>query len=607
MDIFYKVIALLGGLSMFLYGMRMMGDGLKSSSGGAMKAALAKVTNRPVIGFLFGMLVTCMIQSSTATIVLTVGLVGAGFLTFRQSVGIVLGANVGTAITAQIIRLMDLNAGATSFLYFFKADNLAPMALLIGMICIMFIKGDRATTVGSIATGFGILFMGLIYMGSAVSGMGDGLSNLLTAFEDNYLLGFLAGVLVTGIIQSSSAVVGILQSLASTRGLNFCGVFAVIIGVNIGDCLTTFLVSRIGARPEQIRTAMVHVIYNIIAATLLVVSLTLLRLTGILSNDFWYMQLNSGGVANVHGAFRLIPAVILLPFSGILASLAERVVPDKAQEEVEDLELEESVRELDMHLISNPVLALDQSGELILHMGKTAMHNYDSCIQQLYDYEDARFSRMEKREDLLDHMADASNRYVVDVSPYINMERDTLRQSFQIKALTCYERIGDHAINIAKDLAGLKAQKGKFSEMALADIEVLATAVRNILELAEKAVTTQEYADAIKIEPLEEVVDALTEALRSRHIQRMTRGDCDIYSGIQYDNILSNMERIADQCSDLGLAVMVLTRSSILGQEHQYIHDVHRDLGKNYQVLYRQEYDRYFGILEKNDRMKEEA
>jgi phosphate:Na+ symporter len=274
------------------------------------------------MGFLLGMLVACIIQSSTATIVITVGLVGAGFLTFHQSVGIVLGANVGTAITAQIIRLMDVSSGMDSPLYFFKADNLAPLALVIGIVCIMFLKSGSYKTVGSVACGFGILFMGLIYMSASVSTMGDSLGHLLTAFEDNYLLGFLAGVLVTGIIQSSSAVVGILQSLASTVGLNFCGVFAVIIGVNIGDCLTTFLVSRIGARPEQIRTAMVHVIYNIIAATLLIVSLTLLRLTGILSNDFWYMQLNSGGVANVHGAFRLIPAVILLPFSGILASLA---------------------------------------------------------------------------------------------------------------------------------------------------------------------------------------------------------------------------------------------------------------------------------------------
>ena len=598
MDIFYKVIALLGGLSMFLYGMRMMGDGLKSSSGGAMKAALAKVTNSPAIGFIFGMLVTCMIQSSTATIVLTVGLVGAGFLTFRQSVGIVLGANVGTAITAQIIRLMDLNAGATSFLYFFKADNLAPMALLIGMICIMFIKGDKANTVGSIATGFGILFMGLIYMGSAVSDMGDGLSTLLTAFEDNYVLQFLAGVVVTGIIQSSSAVVGILQSLASTVGLNFCGVFAVIIGVNIGDCLTTFLVSRIGARPEQIRTALVHVIYNVFAATMIIVTLTALRLSGVLGDDFWYMQLNSGGVANVHGVFRLVPAVILLPFSGFFATMAERFVPDAPVEEIEDMEL----KELDRHLIDNPRLALDQSEDLILHMGETAVHNYDSCIQQIYDYEEARYSRMEKREDLLDRMADAANRYVVDVSPHITLERDHLRQSFQIKVLTCFERIGDHAINIASDMAALKKQKGAFSEMALADVEVLATAVRNILEQAGEAVATQDYTLARKIEPLEEVIDALTEQLRSRHIQRMTKGDCDVYSGIQYDNILSNLERIADQCSDLALGVMAMTRNSIFGQEHQYIHDLHQSAGESYQTIYRQEYDRYFGTLEKNDR-----
>ena len=240
---------------MFLYGMRVMGDGLKSSSGGVMKEALSRVTNNPALGFLFGMLVTCMIQSSTATIVLTVGLVGAGLLSFRQSIGIVLGANVGTAITAQIIRLMDLSAGSGSILYFFKADNLAPLALTIGMVCIMFLKSDKAKKAGGILSGFGILFMGLIYMSASVSTMGDSLGHLLTAFEDNYFLGFLSGIVVTGIIQSSSAVVGILQSMASSMGVRFCGVFAVILGVNIGDCLTTFIVSRIGAKPEQIRTA----------------------------------------------------------------------------------------------------------------------------------------------------------------------------------------------------------------------------------------------------------------------------------------------------------------------------------------------------------------
>ena len=384
-------------------------------------------------------------------------------------------------------------------------------------------------------------------------------------------------------------------------GLNFCGVFAVIIGVNIGDCITTFIVSRIGARPEQIRTALVHVIYNVFAAALIIIVLTVLRATGILNDNIWYMQLNSGGVANVHGIFRLVPALALLPFSGFYATLAEKMVPDKPAEVDEDQELEEHLKELDMHLVTNPALALDQSGELIQHMGQTAIHNYEACIQQLFGFDEDRQKRMEKREDLLDHMADAANRYVVDLSPYITLEKDTLRQSYQIKALTCYERIGDHAINIANNVSSLKERGGTFSDKALADVDILARAVRDILQQAEQAVAGQDYNKARLIEPLEEVIDSLTETLRSRHIKRMTKGECDVYSGIQYDNILSNMERISDQCSDLALAVMALTRSNIFGQEHQYIHDVHRSNSKRYQNAYQQEYDRYFGELQKTD------
>ena len=255
MVIFYRIVAMLGGLAMFLYGMRIMGDGLKSSSGGAMKTALAKVTSKPFLGFLLGTLVTCVIQSSTACIVLTVGLVGAGFLTFRQSIGIVLGANVGTAITAQVIRLMDLNSAEDSILYFFKADNLAPLSLVIGICLIMFSKRGSHKNMGNIACGFGVLFMGLIYMSGAVSNFSDSLSGLLTSFENNYFLQFASGVGVTAIIQSSSAVVGIIQSIASSLGVTFNDIFAVIIGVNIGDCITTYIVSRIGANPDQKRAA----------------------------------------------------------------------------------------------------------------------------------------------------------------------------------------------------------------------------------------------------------------------------------------------------------------------------------------------------------------
>ena len=335
MELFYRVVALLGGLALFLYGMRLMGDGLKSSSGGAMRAALAKLTDKPIKAFILGLFVTCMIQSSTATIVLTVGLVGAEFITFRQSIGIVLGANVGTAITAQIIRLMDVNASSDSILYFFKSDNLAPLALVIGIILIMFVKGSQKKNAGTICVGFGILFSGLMNMSAAVSTMQDELQGFIVSFQGSYILGFFAGIITTGIIQSSSAVVGILQSIASSMGLQLCGIVAVIIGVNIGDCLTTYLVCRIGANTSQIRTCMVHIIYNIFAAILIIVALIVLRTTGILNDDIWYMTLNSGGVANVHGLFRLAPAVLSLPFVGFFATLAEKIVPEKKEEEEE--------------------------------------------------------------------------------------------------------------------------------------------------------------------------------------------------------------------------------------------------------------------------------
>ena len=597
MDIFYKIIALLGGLAMFLYGMRVMGDGLKSSSGPVMKDALSKVTNNPALGFLFGMLVTCMIQSSTATIVLTVGLVGAGLLTFRQSIGIVLGANVGTAITAQIIRLMDLSAGSGSILYFFKADNLAPLALAIGMVCIMFLKSDRAKKAGGILSGFGILFMGLIYMSASVSTMGESLGHLLTAFEDNYFLGFLSGIVVTGIIQSSSAVVGILQSMASSVGVRFCGVFAVILGVNIGDCLTTFLVSRIGAKPEQIRTALVHVIYNVFAATLITILLAALRLTGVLGDNIWYATLNSGGVANVHGIFRLLPAVCLLPLTGVFAAIAEKLVPD-APKDAEDEEIEDALRDLDYHLINSPSIALGQAAHLISHMGAVALHNYDAVLQQIEDYDEARAERIEHREDMLDRMADAANRYVVDISPYISEEADSRSQDFQIKALTCFERMGDHAVNITDDLKALRENGGTFSPHAEQELHVALDAVGEILGITYDAYRRNDLYAATHVEPLEEVIDELIQTMRANHIYRMTHGLCQIYSGLQYENILSNLERLSDQCSDLAVFMLSHANPALIGQEHQYIHDLHRSHGTEYQTLFQSNFAKYFGQLE---------
>lgn len=584
---------------MFLYGMRLMGDGLKSSSGGALRSALAKITDKPIKAFILGLFVTCLIQSSTATIVLTVGLVGAEFITFRQSIGIVLGANVGTAITAQIIRLMDVQAEMGSPLYFFKSDNLAPLAMIIGIILIMFIKGGQSNSAGTVCIGFGILFSGLMNMSAAVSTMSGALSKVLTAFQDNYILGFISGVLVTGIIQSSSAVIGILQSIASSVGVTLGGIVAIIIGVNIGDCLTTFLVCRIGAKPEQIRTTLVHIIYNVFAAVLITVALIVLRTTGVISDELWTETLRSGGVANVHGLFRLIPAVVALPFVGFFASIAEKLAPDKHDEEdEEDRAIEDSLSKLDMHLIQNPALALNESEMLIGQMCDLSMHNYTAAIQQLFEFEPKREDRIKKREDMLDRMADAANQYIVAISPYITMDHDKKTQNFQLKALVCFERIGDLALNIIESLAALRAANKNFSGTALKELEVAMNAVSEILDMTATAYNENDYKLAKKIEPLEEVIDEIVEDLQVRHVTRMTENRCDIFNGTYFQNILLNLERVSDQCSDIAVYLLAKKDDSIIGHEHQYLHNLHHSNNKTYRDAFKEYYAKYFDQLE---------
>nr|MCR5134298.1 Na/Pi symporter [Clostridiales bacterium] len=470
------------------------------------------------------------------------------------------------------------------------------LALVIGIILVMFLKTDRFKVAGNTLVGFGILFMGLIFMSDAVSGMGERLTNMLIAFEDNYILGFLSGVIVTGIIQSSSAVVGILQSLASSVGVEFCGVFAIIIGVNIGDCLTTYLVCRLGAKPEQIRTCMVHIIYNVFAAALIIAVLVIGHGTGLISDEIWNMPLKAGGVANVHGLFRLVPAVLLLPFSGLFANIAEKIVKDAPVNE-EDLIVEENLRKLDMRLVTNPAIALDQSEALIANMAEVALHNYDACRQQLFEFEPKREDRIQEREEMLDRMADAANRYIIAISPHVKLEKDNRTQNYQLKALVCFERIGDLAVNITGNIRNLREAKREFSPMAQQEMKIMLDAIRDILEMTAKAHINDDTSMAFQIEPMEEVIDAMVADLRGRHIYRMTHDQCDVINGIEFQNMLVNLERISDQCSDLAVYLLGRTDDAINGKEHEYIHNLHHSNNKEYLELFHDDYKKYFDQL----------
>lgn len=596
MDIFYKVIAFLGGLSMFLYGMRVMGDGLKSSSGSAMKNALARVTNKPYMGFIFGMLVACIIQSSTATIVITVGLVGAGFLTFHQSIGIVLGANVGTAITAQIIRLMDVESGTSSPLYFFKADNLAPLALIIGIIMIMFVRRSTSKNIGNIACGFGVLFMGLIYMSSIVSEFGETFSSTLVAFENNYPLGFLAGFGVTMVVQSSSAVIGIIQSIASSIGVSFKAIFAVMIGINIGDCITTYLVSRIGAKPNQIRTALVHIIYNVFAETLNVILVIIGRYSGLISDSLWTGMLDAGGIANLHGIFRLVPALMLLPIAGVFEKIAIKIVKDAPIEE-EDAIAIAAMNALDERLLITPSIALDQVEVCVKNMIELSVHNFDACVQQIYNYDPARDGRIEAREELIDQITDATNNYIIGMSPHVTLEKDTRRQNYNLKAIICFERIGDLAVNITDSIKTMREQNLHFSPNAMEELRILIDATYEILDVATKSYMSQDTELATHVEPLEEVIDDLVEDMNARHVYRMVNKKCNAIVGIQFQNILTNIEHISDKCSDVAVYILEGENEEIVGNEHAYLHELHHSNNQEYMKMYDENYEKYFEVL----------
>ena len=381
----FNFISLFGGLALFLYGMRLMGDGLKHGSSGAFKTAMEKVTNNPVVGFLMGLVVTAVIQSSTATIVITSGLVGAGIISLHQSLGIVLGANVGTTVTGQIIRLLDLNSDGASWLNLFKPSTLAPLAAIIGILLIMAFHFHNSDTLGSIAMGFGILFTGLLNMTAAVSPLSQSetFTQAFVSLSNLPVLGFLVGTGVAFLIQSSSATIGILQALSVTGALSFSSVYAIIIGVNIGDCVTTAIVCSIGSKADAKRTGLVHIIFNLCSSILVIAAVLILHSCGTL-DAIWSRPITSGGIANAHTLFRLASAVVLLPICGQFEKLARRIIPD---DKVQGENVEQELRQLDEKFFHSPALALASAHQAITTMSRLARAGVNSAMDVLEHYD----------------------------------------------------------------------------------------------------------------------------------------------------------------------------------------------------------------------------
>ncbi len=593
----FDILTLFGGLALFLYGMRLMGDGLKESSSGTLKVAMEHVTNNAWKAFLLGLGVTALIQSSTATIVITAGLVGAGIITLKQSLGIIVGANVGTTVTGQIIRLLDIDSGSAAWLQIFRPSTLAPIALIAGIIIIMGLKFRNSRSIGNIVIGFGILFTGLITMTDAVDVLAESgaLGNFLVSFGNNPLLGFLTGTAVSFVLQSSSAAVGILQAFAASGKLTFSAIYAVIVGIYLGDCTTTAIVVWIGAKAEPRRVAVVNLLFNFGKMALVFIGVTVLKSMGVL-NGIWDAAVTSGSIANTNTIFNLISALLLFPLLTVMEKTACRIVKDD-ETDIDTFKYKEQIEALNPVFIDTPALALRSCYDLLLTMFYAARKNIERAFAVQVEYDEVVVNKIREEEDNIDTMTDKLCNYLQLLSSGLTEDLHIQILDQYYKVVTEFERLGDYAMNIAELSEELNRRNVSYSNQALAELSILNDLISRILDLTEETFKHRDADAAYQIEPLEEVVDNFVAELRERHLDRLYRGQCNVYAGSAFMDLLGDIERISDMCSDVGLATVARVHPELNLQPHDYIALLHAGEDETFNRYYQAAYQEYFGRL----------
>ena len=592
----FNVITLLGGLAMFLYGMRMMGDGLKESSSGTLKVAMEHVTNNPFKAFLLGLAVTAIIQSSTATIVITSGLVGAGIITLRQSLGIIVGANVGTTVTGQIIRLLDVDDSATSWLQFFKPSTLAPLALIIGMLLIMAFKFKNSNRIGNIAIGFGILFSGLMNMTSSVTSLTDSglFEDMFARLGSNPVIGYLTGAGIAFLLQSSSATVGILQAFSMTGLLSWNAIYAVIVGIYLGDCVTTAIVCSIGAKAEAKRVGLVNILFNLGKSALVLIGVTIAHKTGLL-DSLWTRTVNSGIIADTNTIFNLACALLLLPLMSVFEKLSRRLIKEKPSKAGKYDELLEALSPV---FFKTPALALRSCYNALMAMYTASRTNIEKAMNLLHVYDEKVVEEIMEEEENIDMLNDEISNYLVALSPHIKEEYQVHILNEYYKIVTEFERLGDHATNIAEMAQDLDHKSLHFSDDAIREIDVLEELIYRILDLTRLAFEKRDVDSAMQIEPLEEVTDDMVNALHDLHLERLRKGTCSVDVGSSFLNLLSDLERISDVCSNVGVATLTRVNTNLESRAHEFISSLHSGHDETFNERYTAAHKEFFNKLD---------
>lgn len=541
----FDVLALIGGLCLFLFGMNIMGDSLERRAGDGLKTLLGKLTGNKLKGFLTGMGVTAVIQSSSATTVMVVGFVNSGIMTLKQSIGVIMGANIGTTVTAWILSLGGIS-GDNIFVKLLKPMSFTPILALIGMILLMFGKTSKKKDTGMILLGFATLMFGMNAMSDAVSGLANvpEFQNLFLMFK-NPILGVLVGLAITAILQSSSASVGILQALTVTGQVSYGAAIPIIMGQNIGTCVTA-LISSVGANRNAKRAAVIHLSFNIIGTAVWLTVFSMLSL--ILKPAFLDSSASYLGIAVAHSIFNILCTLLLLPMSSLLEKLALKLVPDA--------KVKEEQSELDERLLITPSVALERCNSIAANMASDAIESFDIGLDNLFDPNRKNAGQIRELEDKTDHYEDILGTYLIKLSKNQISDTDSATVSRLLKVIGDYERIADHSINLLESADELAEKKIEFSANARKEMETMCQALREILQLSKQAFVENDLEAANKIEPLEQVIDDLKDHLRNQHILRLKDGTCTVEAGFIWADILTDLERVADHCSNIAACVI---------------------------------------------------
>lgn len=558
MDIF-DALEMIGGLCLFLFGMNIMGQALERRAGSRLRTTLSKMTGKTMTGFLTGLVVTAIIQSSSATTVMVVGFVNSGLMTLKQAIGVIMGANIGTTVTAWLLSLGGISGDAV-WVQLLKPTSFTPVLALIGIIMYMFSRDSRKNDTGMILLGFATLMFGMDTMSGAVSGLRDvpAFREMFVAFT-NPLLGVLAGAALTAIIQSSSASVGILQALALSGQVSYGAAIPIIMGQNIGTCVTA-LISSVGTSRNAKRAAVVHLSFNVIGTIVWLTAFCIVRTVA--APAILGESATMYGIAIAHSAFNIACTAILLPASGLLERLAIRLVPDGRKKESEVT--------LDERLLATPPLALEQCSVVTEDMAYYAAGAMKKAIECVSDFDPKAAQEVRDSEDETDKYEDMLGTYLLKLGAEPLSDENSEEVTELLKLIGDFERIGDHAVNVIESAEELHEKQLEFSRSAKYELSVMSSAVCEVLDLAVKAFADNDAQAAKTVEPLEQVVDDLKNELRTRHILRMKKGECSIEAGFVWSDLLTDLERASDHCSNIALCVLDMKKHTLSAHETQH-------------------------------------